>query len=282
MRVKDNYIIDKSINNVYATGDIHGNFKSLIFDITDSCKYKNSIIICCGDIGLGFDSENLIYDIFTWMENKLNKTNNYLVFFRGNHDDPYWFNYKEDRFLSEFNHIIIAEDFSLLNYKGENILLWGGGISIDRTQRTPNYSYWNNEAILPLPDKFKETYLDISIVCSHEAPSDCLPYTKDLILDFCKIDPGLDEECSIGRDLLSYGFINHLSKYNSIKLWIYGHYHNRYINYIQMNDFLNKYKNTRFIGLDMFRLSTFDKKNFKAINAGIFERKHSGDYISLF
>ena len=51
-------------DSVYVVGDIHGEFRKLVFDITYKYKIKNSVIIIAGDCGFGFNKPkyyNLIY-----------------------------------------------------------------------------------------------------------------------------------------------------------------------------------------------------------------------------
>ena len=56
----------RAYKSVKYVGDIHGLFKTLVFDAINRRKYKNCLIIVCGDIGFGFvsfnkEKENLIY-----------------------------------------------------------------------------------------------------------------------------------------------------------------------------------------------------------------------------
>lgn len=292
MRYQDKIIpLEEKVKNIYAIGDMHGEFMPVVFDLLNSCKLKNAAVIVCGDIGMGFNSKNWYISMFQKMENDLASKNVYLIMFRGNHDDPSYFKYIEDDTLTkEFPHCILAEDFSIVaapvkynNYW--NCLLWGGAISIDRTQRISGQSYWLDETILSLPDNFKKTNLDprtaIHCVCTHSAPSFCFPKTKGFVEDFAKYDKTLIQDCEKERELLAQGAYE-LKSANpmSLKLWCYGHFHETYWNYKEASDELKRL-NIQFIGLDMYRNSFYAKK-YASDHYDIFNRSHSVNLVKLY
>lgn len=289
MRYKNKFIYlnkeDNKIDSIYAIGDIHGKFEDCTYDLINTCKISNCAVIVCGDIGLGFFSVKETMKIFNKIERKLARKNIYLIFFRGNHDDPSWFEYKEDDFAENHPHIIIAEDFTIVDYKyaedgSSKILLWGGGISIDRTMRTPGKSYWLDEAVKPLPDELMVNN-EIEFVCSHSSPNFCMPQHDGIVKRFYEIDPSLESDIKKERETLADGAkILYKKNYTTFYAWIYGHYHDMHYS-INMNEDMIKYcPGVRFIGLDMYRDFEYIDK-FNKMYYNMFNRKCCNHIVKL-
>ena len=242
----------KEYPQVYYTGDIHGLFSEFINDINVRKKINNSIIICCGDIGMGFYKIGYYIDLFNKLNKKLEKSNNILCFIRGNHDNPGYFNTDrltfiyENHTLFKYSHIKFISDYSIIQTIDGNVLCIGGAISIDRVGRILDKSYWDNEIILPIGDEEKDfianSNLDINIVCTHSSPEIAEPSTK-YTGAWLSYDPLLKQDLSVERKTLQDVYEYLTQKYN-ITHWIYGHFHQRY-------DTVTN--NTRFHGCDMFR-----------------------------
>ena len=64
---------------VYCVGDLHGNFNDILFFIK-SKDIKNSTIIFCGDVGIGFNKPEYYKQIFNKIKKELSKRNLYLLF----------------------------------------------------------------------------------------------------------------------------------------------------------------------------------------------------------
>lgn len=292
MRYQDKKIIlPEEVKNVYAIGDIHGEFMPVVNDLLESCKLKDAAVVICGDIGMGFNSKNWYISMFRKMEHRLEEKNVYLIMFRGNHDDPEYFKYVENDLLSDsFPHCILADDFSIVETDEEKAypwrcLLWGGARSIDKCQRIIGQTYWKGEMPLPLPDEFKKEFLDnkheIHCVCSHTAPSICFPKTKGLVADFAKYDKTVEEDCKKERELLTEGAYS-LKAANlfTLKLWCYGHFHDTIWNYMHASSELNLL-GIQFIGLDMFR-NSFYCKEFVGKRYDLFKREHGVNIIKIY
>ena len=285
MRYPDQYIkLPDTVKTIHAIGDIHGEFLSCINDLTESCKLKDAAVIVCGDIGMGFNSPNWYISMFHKLEMRIAERNLYLICFRGNHDDPSYFVYKEnDELTKRFPHIILAEDFTIVEAADQyKILLWGGARSIDKVNRLEGYSYWSGEMPKELPEKFKENGFDLNCVCSHTCPSFCFPITKGGVAEWAKYDNVLLEDCEKERQYLTEG-CQHLMINNpfTLELWCYGHFHDTIWNYSYANDELYRYSKCQFIGLDMFRNSSYDRKNIVGKRYGIFNREHANDIIKI-
>ena len=288
MRYPNKQIIlnKEEVKYIYAVGDIHGEFLTFADDLVNSCKVENCCVIVCGDIGLGFYSRERMAQFFDKMEKMFAAKNIYVIFFRGNHDDPAWFEYIEDEFANNYPHVIIAEDFTIVerddNYYPYKILLWGGGISIDRTRRVREKTYWPNEAVTPLPAEFRDNK-DINCVCTHAAPDFCLPINSSNLNGWYLSDAELKKDLEEERTTISQGAYA-LCRANSstMSLWVYGHYHEAYYNSPRMNDEIAIFHPVKFIGLDMMRYNKFDVNDFNNMSYNFYNREHKNHIIKIF
>lgn len=242
-------IIKSNHKNTVYVGDIHGDFGRLHFDIFKKYKLSDTLIICLGDIGIGFKEEKYYKHLFDKINRQLNITNNTLIFFRGNHDNPIYFN----GINKNWNNIYLANDYSIIDQNNIKSLIVGGGLSIDRSVRKNNHNYWKNEFI-KLTDINREwlnKQKNISIILTHIAPTGIYPYTKGNINYWIKKDKNLIDDVNNQRNILKEIF-NILQKNgNNIIEWYYGHYHkNNFeiinnIKYrcINSNDFYFRYQN---------------------------------------
>ena len=108
-------IYDIKDKNLICIGDVHGEFSTLRFKLAQYIKkygLTDTIFIVCGDCGFfGKNTDN------KWFYHERSKINNILVnsgnelyFFRGNHDNPEFFNssiseefaYPDDRIILAF------------------------------------------------------------------------------------------------------------------------------------------------------------------------------------
>lgn len=274
------------VKTLYGVGDIHGEFLTFADDLVNSCKVKNCCVIVCGDIGLGFYSREKIAEFFQRMQEMFSANDIYVIFFRGNHDDPAWFEYADDEFAVNYPNIIIAEDFTVVEHNNDTypykILLWGGAVSIDRTRRMLGRSYWHGEEVIPLPAEFSDDK-EIHCVCSHSAPDFCLPINSDNLASWYLIDSELAKDLKKEREILSIG-AHTLYKANksTLSLWLYGHYHDMYYNNHRMNDEISTFPTVQFIGLDMMRNTKFDVFNLNADTYNFYNRKHKNHLIEIF
>lgn len=232
--------LDNNVSDVYAVGDIHGDFRFLTSNILNvKDVFSNSAVIVCGDCGFGFNKPKYYEDEMKRMNDKLGKINCYVYFIRGNHDDKSYF----DNHLVALEHVNTVKDYSVISYKDtDNILCVGGSISIDRTWRK-NYdivknihkgendykscSYWEDEAFVydeSKLDEIKKEKIDITIVCTHSAPSFCMPKDKTDLDAWIEVDEKLDED--IIKDRTDHDKLFEYAKKNfKVKTWFYGHFH---------------------------------------------------------
>jgi glutaredoxin 2 len=214
--------------------------------------YSNSIIFVTGDCGFGSNKETYYADLLTKMNRILSYNNIYVVFVRGNHDDPQYF----DGEKINLSNIKAVPDYSIVEVKDKVILCVGGAISADRLWRKKQEErinlfktddkktlYWDNEA--PILDKSKldeviEGCDKIDFVVSHTAPSFADPIELGNIKKWEDKDEKLNEDI-INERLVMDKIFEYLRDNKRRPLyWVYGHF-----NY----NSLNKRSNTWFKSL---------------------------------
>lgn len=208
-------------NKIYITGDVHGEFRTLLWIITQKEKFSNCNIIVAGDVGVGFYKHNYYIDTFKAMNKKISNLNVHLYLVRGNHDNPDYFNNTPED-LSNFSHIHFIRDYTVLHIGNHNILCVGGASSVDKKFRTKDVNWWEFENVLPY---HKLECKDIDIVVTHCAPMFCPPrYERISWMDDDLYERGMND-----RILLANLYFDLLRNNCSVKYWFYGHYHNHYI-----------------------------------------------------
>lgn len=243
---------------IYAIGDLHGEFNTLSFFIK-TYDIQNSVIIVCGDIGMGFNKKDYYKQTFSTINKELKKRNTFILFIRGNHDDPNCFKTKDydTKYIKLIPDYTVIQTFDIDDVKQEkesfNILVVGGAISIDRTyrivsdkksaleyarwhsctfeeaqERMSRKSYWENEA--PYFDyetlsKIKDNGIKINAVATHSCPQFCVPHTKDGIKRWLENDINLENDIVYERQIMTNLYNKLIEDKHPIKEWVYGHYH---------------------------------------------------------
>ena len=80
-----------SAKSVVVSGDIHGDFNRLVFKMCVQYAMRDTLLIVAGDCGFGFESRNSYEDMAKRNSKRLSEANNWIVFVRGNHDNPAYF-----------------------------------------------------------------------------------------------------------------------------------------------------------------------------------------------
>ena len=231
---------------VAFTGDIHGSFRPLVNCLEIREELHGAVVVVCGDIGLGFDKPGYYADTFKWMERRLDKISTTVILFRGNHDNPEWFYQTSFPELKRFKHIKVVDDYTVLDTVAGKVLCIGGALSVDRSVRIPERSYWKNEPVqFPDTELYDElSKIDFTIVATHTCPDICGPQFNNA-MGFEMYDTSLMQELKDERSSMTMLY-NRLSETHNIRYWMYGHFHGHYTDSVS---------NTRFIGLDMLRQS---------------------------
>ena len=114
--------------SVVVSGDIHGDFNRLVFKMCVQYQMRDTLLIVAGDCGFGFESRNSYEDMAKRNSKRLSEANNWIVFVRGNHDNPAYF----DGETFHHRRMMCVPDYSIIQACSHTILCVRGGISIDR------------------------------------------------------------------------------------------------------------------------------------------------------
>lgn len=118
-------------DNVIVCGDIHGEYETLIYEITRR-GISNAVVIVAGDCGFSFCRLAYYDDMYKRkMHRKLEKSNVLLLMVRGNHDDPIYF----EKELIDYPYMKTLPDYTVAHTQSHNILCIGGAVSQDRNIR---------------------------------------------------------------------------------------------------------------------------------------------------
>lgn len=211
--------------SVGVIGDIHGEFRDLfkiLKNVTDS------IIIVAGDCGFGFPDTKIkkIEGFYNTSMNKfLLKRNLILLFLRGNHDNPMYFNDKKTREKISKDNFMTIPDYTIVEVDDKKILCIGGGISIDRSFRVLNKSYWKDEKMKRVK-YIKDVKFDVVIthVFDRRIIEEELFFLKlKWLSDSITCDPTLKRDTEIENRIC-----RRLLDFYKPKLWLHGHYHYPY------------------------------------------------------
>ena len=221
--------------HIAISGDIHGDFTQLVFKACVSKKMTDTLIIVAGDCGFGFNRPDYYEDIYMKLSSRLAKANNWLVFVRGNHDNPAYFDGQQ----VNYKRWKAVPDYSVIKVCGHTILCVGGAISIDRTWRmyenrietgegklTP-FVYWPDEA--PVYDQAMLEAISrdhaVDVVITHTAPSFCERLRRANIQDWLVKDEDLLDDIKHERKAMDniYTFLK--ENCHPLHYWFYGHFH---------------------------------------------------------
>lgn len=204
-----------------------------------SGKYSNSLIIFTGNCGIGCDDRDY-NEVFAKLNKILEYNNTFVLFMRGNDDNPSLFDGK----ALNLSNIKAIPDYSVIEVGGRNILCIGGGISINRLWKKEHEKklnefsgdikrtlYWENETPRFDEDAIKEVAKNVSnlhCVVSHSAPSFVVPEEKLIDDVWSDVDKTLIEDARSVRT--TYDKIFFALQENNIKpvYWAYGHFANSF------------------------------------------------------
>ena len=231
---------------IVVSGDIHGDFTSLVYKCCVQYGMTDTLIIVAGDCGFGFENPSYYEDVYKKCRNKLSKANNWIVFVRGNHDNPAYFN---DQHIKHARWMTIP-DYSIIKACGHTILCVGGATSIDRALRMASKkyhlptkdnpliptSYWLNEQ--PVFDQERLDVIDknhaIDVVITHTSPSFCALTSHNFLEDWIMVDPALLDDLKNERQVMDDIYNYLYTKNHPLRYWYYGHFHESW--HEQIND----------------------------------------------
>ena len=248
---------------LYFQGDIHGEFNVLLYSLKSE-SVSNAIVILLGDCGLGFNKPQYYKNTFDKLNKWCEKHNVHLLMFRGNHDDPEYF----DGETVNLPYVKAIPDYSIVMTKHGNVLCIGGATSVDRTWRLQEEKrinrfkhktslkkklYWDNEAVINNPHLEQELIkedIKIDIVATHTRPT---LYHKDSTPsgeNWFDVDKELKNDVQKDANILNDVLTLLLDKRDEGQclFWYHGHYHYYSIHH-------NKEMDLVYISLDNDRIS---------------------------
>ena len=220
---------------VIVSGDIHGDFKGVVFKLCVQYSLKDTLLIVAGDCGFGFEKPGYYETIYNQVARRLRKANNWVVFLRGNHDDPAYFSEEK----MNYNRWRCIPDYTIIQACGHNILCVGGATSIDRqTRREENARrrerghlqtavWWPDEEPMFLPTEIETipATIQVDTVVTHTAPSFCPLESKQGLKSWAAMDPSLIQDVDRERKTLDAIFGCLRLNGQPVERWLYGHFH---------------------------------------------------------
>ena len=204
---------------IIVSGDIHGGFNQLVFKLCMQYKLTDTLLIVAGDCGFGFEKSEYYEQIVRRNSKRMNQANNWIVFVRGNHDNPTYF----DGTTFNYKRFIAVPDYAILQTCNRAILCVGGAISIDRIYRINEWNkrkyrvysnklqendisrnlYWKNETPIYDTDKMntiRASFL-IDTIVTHTAHSHYELFSKSNLSQWAVNDPSLIEAIQFERKM---------------------------------------------------------------------------------
>lgn len=239
--------------SVLVSGDIHGEFNQLVFKLCVQYSMRDTLLIVAGDCGFGFDNPGYYDEMVKKNSRRMSEANNWIVFVRGNHDNPAYFDGRT------FHHrrFMAVPDYTIIKACRHTILCVGGAISIDRNYRLHKWEednrrrthqhavlkdtrlarhyYWADEP--PVYDdamlsRINESFA-IDIVVSHTAPTFCQLLSKRGLLSFATSDDSLLADVETERNTMTEIYNRLIHDAHPITHWFYGHFHQSWHNSIE-------------------------------------------------
>ena len=223
---------------IVVSGDIHGDYEKLVYKCCIEYSMTDTLIVVAGDCGFGFNRPGYYEDMYMKLSSRLAKANNWLVFVRGNHDNPAYFDGKQ----VNYKRWKAVPDYSVLKASGHTILCVGGAISVDRSWRIYEqyivedkekygklmpYVYWPDEA--PVYDETKLDVIDrqcaIDTVITHTAPSFCEKQSRAEIQGWLIKDEDLLDDIKRERKVMDNLHAYLYAHSHPLQHWFYGHFH---------------------------------------------------------
>lgn len=211
--------------NIVFLGDIHGNIRH----ITDFlARNTNTCLFVCGDIGFGFPELSVSY-IRLLIDKRFNEMltirNNYVVFIRGNHDNPAIFKDKTIRrkLQSSDGRFKVIDDYTQVTVEDNegvqtSVLCIGGGTSIDRAYRTQGITYWKDEEVE------YEQYRSLrnpDVLCTHTIMRYAIP-----LKDEATFSRMINRDPKLMTDLVEEDkTMKKIYDYYKPRAWVHGHFH---------------------------------------------------------
>lgn len=216
---------------VIVCGDIHGDFEPLVYKLCVMYGCTNTLLVVAGDCGFGFERPGYYDTVFAEVERRLRKANNWVVFVRGNHDDPAYF---RERRIDHLRWRTVP-DYSILHACDHTILCVGGAVSVDRVMRIREDErrregnvpcYWSDEPPVFNPEELAAIPAGtIDTVVTHTAPSFCELTSHLWRSTWAEMDDRLQDDVLRERETMDKLYEALKKAGHPLKAWLYGHFH---------------------------------------------------------
>lgn len=228
---------------IVVSGDIHGEFNQLVYKLCVQYHMRDTVLIVAGDCGFGFEKNGSYENMVNRNNKRMAESNNWIVFVRGNHDNPAYF----DGCCFKYQRFVAVPDYAIIQACSHTLLCVGGAISIDRQYRIEEWKnrrlklitsdssadvfskdvYWPDEA--PFFDEKKMDAIcskyAIDMVISHTAPSFCELFTKENLSHWTKSDASLLADVDSERATMDELYKRLMKDNHPVTHWYYGHFH---------------------------------------------------------
>ena len=202
----------------YVTGDIHGDFNSLLDFIEKFNLKEGDNIIVLGDVALAWRQDQVDYNAN--IENYERWCNGvHLYWIDGNHENfdiiKSW-ELNAEGIYNNSEHIHYCSRGTILNINDKKILFMGGADSVDKFRRTEHLSWWEDETVT---DKDIQGITGhFNYVFSHACPRSIFNTNKVYLCTLTNINE--DNAIHNSEDTLEK-LKNNISYDN----WFFAHYH---------------------------------------------------------
>lgn len=165
-----------------SAGTLSSSFAKSIMSIHGPNGFNDTVIIVAGGCGIGGNEISTYLARFDEFNKVLGDNNSYVLFVRGEKDDPQIFNEE----LINLSNVKTIPDYSVIQCKSFKCLCLGGSISLDREwkkqqeKRIGKKMYWDNEGFEYRKKEINEilTHHDIACIISNICPSFSFPGTN--------------------------------------------------------------------------------------------------------
>lgn len=192
-------------------------------------SYNDSVIIVSGNCGIGNKSKKYYEETFSKLDKILGDNNCFVLFVRGNNDNPSIFNNME----IDFEHIKAIPDYSVVAMKTFNCLCIGGSVSMDKEWKLAQEElygkklYWEDEAPKYHEKQLKEILdvYNINCIITSTCPSFAYPGTNAFKKSkWFYRDKKIVSEFSKERKIMDKIYEQIMDSESKPYMWIYGRF----------------------------------------------------------
>ena len=201
--------------------------------------YNDSVIIVSGNCGIGSKSDKYYNEVFGKLNEALKANNCFLLFVRGNNDDPSYFENEK----INMENVKTIPDYSVVILKTFNCLCIGGSISLDKEWKLSQKEqfgktlYWEDEKPIlneELLDEILKKY-QIGCVITSTSPSFAFPGTNAFNQSkWIKNNPKIKSNLSSERKTMDKIYEKIVDNDTKPYVWLYGRFKQN--NYNKVND----------------------------------------------